>query len=365
MRIAIDARMMGADVTRGIGRYIQELILAMLELHSDNTFVLITRTKDHAFTSYKNVETIVADIPWYGMQEQMQMPNIFRKALADVIHIPHWNIPLFIRGKVAITIHDVLLRHYPASAKSSTRNFFLRTLKSAGYRIILAYAIRRAHAIFVPSHFVAKDLAEFYPAAKKKIIVTGEGMPSPVYKTCTVENFASPYLLYVGSAYPHKGLGSLLIAWNKIRIQYPALRLKIVGEKDIFMMSLEGSQESGDMRIDFVGRIGDKALSRLYAHATAFVFPSLHEGFGLPPLEALAHGTPVIASDAGSLPEVIGPDNAFFFHAGDPDAILTAVDRVLSDPERAHAMVLIASKDCMRRHSWKATAEATIQGYFS
>ncbi len=368
MRIALDARMMGAEATRGIGRYIQELVAAMLEIsktsEEKHTFVLITRQGEHPFFRHPAIETLVADIPWYGVQEQLQMPAVFRRAKADLIHVPHWNIPLGIPGPFVITVHDLLMRHFPQSAKSSTRGWFVRSLKSAGFRVVLDAAVHRSRRILVPSHFVAHDLADLYPDAKAKTTVTGEGMPQIQERPETVGEYTNPYLLYVGSAYPHKGLDTLIAAWPKLSEMHPDLRLKIVGEKDVFMTGLEDEAgSSGLQHIDFLGRVGEEALGRLYAGAAAFVFPSLFEGFGLPPLEALAHGCPVISSDAGSLPEVIGPDNAFFFRAGDTSAMISAVERVLADPAQAHAQARAAARDCARRHAWPEAARATLDAY--
>lgn len=367
MRIAIDARMLGAETTRGIGRYIQELVQALLELTKQNaaryTFVLITRQSEHPFSHHANVETIVADIPWYSVAEQLLMPAIYRRAKADIVHIPHWNVPILFSGPYVVTVHDLLLRHFPQSAKSSTRHGFFRVIKNIGFRIVLDAAVHKACHILVPTHFVARDVSTLYPAEKSKVIVTGEGMPS-VQTRQSIQDQMTPYLLYVGSAYPHKGLDSLFIAWKMIAQSHPNLRLKLVGEKDVFMKELEREVRERDIpRVEFLGRVGDQALQRIYSGATAFVFPSLFEGFGLPPLEALAQGCPVIASDAGSLPEVIGPDNAFFFRAGDPDAIISAVERVLADPAQARIRALVAAHDCAKRHAWFMTARVTLNAY--
>lgn len=367
MRIAIDARMMGAETTRGIGRYIQELIHALLELaeqaSEQHTFILITRQREHPFAQHRRVETIVADIPWYSVAEQLFMPAVFRRANADIVHVPHWNVPLAFFGPCVVTVHDLLLRHFPHSAKSSTRNGFFRAIKTIGFRIVLDAALRKARRILVPTHFVAQDVSTLYPTEKSKVMVTGEGMPS-VQAYAQVQEQSTPYILYVGSAYPHKGLHSLLMAWKQISQSHPDIRLKLVGEKDVFMKGIEQEVRELDIsHVEFLGRVGDQALQHLYAGAIAFVFPSLFEGFGLPPLEALAQGCPVIASDAGSLPEVIGPDNAFFFRAGDSDAIISAVERVLADPAQAHIQALAAAHDCARRHAWSKTARVTLDAY--
>lgn len=360
MRIAIDARMMGAAVSRGIGRYVEELVRAMLDVAPEHRYVLIVRSGKHPFAGHPSVETVVADIPWYGLEEQLRMPRVFRSAKADVVFAPHWNVPLLFRGPLVMTVHDLLLRHEPASAKISTRHPFTRTMKRLGYRVTLASAIRRARTIFVPTEFVKTDAESFYPASRGKVVVTGEGMPQP--KTSAIPpDREAPYLLYVGAGYPHKGLQDLFDAWPRIRANHPTLRLKIAGELDVFMRKHKEATERGGLEgVEFLGAVSDDTLEGLYAGATGFVYPSHFEGFGLPPLEALAHGCPVVSSDAGALVETLGKDAAIFFRAGSSDGILAAVEALFRDPESARRSALRAAPQLAGRHDWHEAARRTI-----
>ena len=374
MRIAIDARMMGPENTRGIGRYIEELIRVMLNQETDNRYVLIVRKPDHPFKDNPAVETVVADIPWYGLAEQFKMSGVFRRTKADLVHVPHWNAPIFYRDPLVITIHDLLLRHYPASAKSSTRGPLIRWLKQAGYRTTIAQAVRHARRILVPTEFVKNDVESFYPSAKGKITVTGEGMPGIVASSShlvarsdqspSYQLPATSYLLYVGSAYPHKGLNDLLAAWPGIKEAYPEIKLVIAGEMDVFMRGVKAEAEGKKLTgIEFLGRISDQRLAELYYQAAALIFPSHFEGFGLPPLEALAHGCPVISSDAASLPEVLGKNGATYFRAGDSGGILAAVRSVLDDLPQARLKAAAAVQELAARHDWKNAAAQTLQAY--
>ena len=176
MKIGIDARMMGPENTRGLGRYIQELTAAMVQIAPEHEFVLVVRSPDHPLSDYPNVRTVVADVPWYSWQEQRQMPRVLRDLKTDVVHIPHWNVPLTYSGPLVVTIHDLLLRHQPASAKASTRSWPVRMIKRAGFRLVLDHAIRVARRICVPTEFVQRDLEHLYPKTMGKVIVTGEGI---------------------------------------------------------------------------------------------------------------------------------------------------------------------------------------------
>lgn len=364
---------MGAKATRGIGRYIEELVRAMLEIAPWHRYVMVTRLANHPFVAHSSVETIVADTPWYSLAEQMKMPRILKSAQADAIHIPHWNVPLtYSSDRLVVTIHDLLLRHESMSARSSTRNFITRSIKRLGYRFTLNHAISAAKKIVVPTTFVANDVASFYPRVASKLIVTGEGMPNlttaglGLSSKFQIPNSKLPttFLLYVGSAYPHKGLVDLLVAWDKLARNYPDLHLIIAGEMDTFMKRMKSfATEKKLLRINFLGSVNDDELDDMYARATALVYPTHFEGFGLPPLEALAAGCPVISSDAPALRETLGSDGATFFHVGDVDGIIAAVEETLRDPTAARNARLAAMTRLAQQHSWKHAAQRTLEVY--
>jgi len=362
MRITLDARMMGPTNTRGIGRYIEELVRAMIEVAPEHQYALIVRDPNHPFTGHASVETMVADIPWYGLREQREMPAVFASTKPDVIHVPHWNVPLSTQRNLVVTIHDLLLRHEPASAKISTRGPVVQTVKRLGYRVVLSAALRHATRILVPTDFVRQDVTSFYPATRDRIRVTGEGMP-PIDPTPS-SPVSPSYLLYVGSAYPHKGLADVFDAWPKIHSDFPELRLKIAGEMDVFMTRFKDRvAQKKLLNIEFLGRAPEQELASLYRGAMACIFPSHFEGFGLPPLEAIAHGCPVIAADAPATVEVLGKAAGTFFRMGEADAILAAVHRVLGAPEEMRRLARAEAPELAHRHSWKLAAERTLRAY--
>src|SRR5207237_229701 len=162
----------------------------------------------------------------------------------------------------------------------------VRLLKRIGYRLVLSHAIRSSRRILVPTQFVADDVRHFYPNSSSKIVVTGEGMAVVSIPT-TYKLTPNSYLLYVGSAYPHKGLTDLVDAWPSISRDHPELTLKIAGSEDAFMKRLKQDVVQHKLeRVHFLGYVDDAELDELYRHAIAFVYPSHFEGFGLPPLEA-------------------------------------------------------------------------------
>ncbi len=357
--------MMTPQATRGIGRYVEELVRAMLEVEPEHTYVLVTRHPIHPFSSHASVETVVADIPWYGVSEQLRMPGVLRSLNADVIHVPHWNVPLLASGPLVVTIHDLLLRHIPQSARISTRSSIVAAVKRVGYRVTLASALSHARRVIVPTQFTSDDVKSFYPSVKEKVVVTGEGMSRHVRPTNgSRKPPREQFLLYVGSAYPHKGLDLLIDAWEELEMRYSGLRLKIAGAEDAFMQKVKlDAQKRGLSRVEFLGYVPDEKLATLYGEAAAFVFPSNFEGFGLPPLEALQAGCPVVSSNAAALPEVLGKDSVFYFQHGSKVAILRAIDRVLQDPIQARRRVAEVLPNLHMRHDWKKAAARTLDVY--
>ena len=310
------------------------------------------------------MEHVRADVPWYGVAEQTQMPSLIARTAPDIVHVPHWNVPVLSGAPRVVTIHDLLLLHEPMSAKSSMRGPATRAIRQMGYRAVLSQAVRSSRRILVPTQWVAEDIKRFFPSLATPVDVTGEGMPDVDASRWVDADPADPYLLYVGSAYPHKNLDVLLDAWTMIAKQHPTLSLVLAGEKDVFMTRLEDHvAREGLSRVRFMGKVSDDVLAELYRKAVAFVFPSRQEGFGLPPLEALAHGCPVIAAKATSLPEVLGQDGAYFFQPSDANDILRAVELVLNDPVGARKQARTQAVVLRQRHDWHRAAERTLEAY--
>jgi len=361
MRIVIDARMMGAGKTRGIGRYIQEVILGMLpQIQENETLVLLERDPENSPFSDTRIEHVKADISWYGWAEQLYMPGCIRSAKPDIFWTPHWNIPLLYRGEILVTIHDLLLLHDAHSAKASTRGRLIHWIKRLGYKLVLRSAIARAKKIVVPSQSVAQDVKNHFSLSQNRIVVTGEGVADlPVGEYS--KQLPDAYLLYVGSAYPHKRLNLLLEAWEKIASGHQKLHLVIAGEEDIFMKHVKQLALSRQLpRIQFLGHVSDAELAYLYAHARAFVFPTSFEGFGLPPLEALNLGCPVIASNIPVLQEILPKTGVTFFQNGSADDMMHAISRVLQQGEAAQEAAKLGGAEARVKYDWNLVAKRTL-----
>ncbi len=350
MRIAIDARMMGAGNTRGIGRYIHETVTAMRAAAPEHEYVLLEPS-----------------IRWYTLAEQLKMPRVLSDARADVVWVPHWNVPLLYRGApLAVTIHDLLLLHQPASAKASMRGPVVAWLKRLGHRVVLRNAIRRAAVILVPTETVRRDVIDHFPDAEKKTRVTGEGitrLPSPA---TSYQLPATSFLFYFGSAYPHKRLDLLLAAWSKLAAAHPDLSLVVGGERDVFLRRVMDEAKRLNLpRVHFSGRLSDEELAAHLSHALVHVHPSSFEGFALPSLEALSLGCPTVVADIPLMREVLPGDGVFFFKNGDPDDMIRAIETVLGARDEAAAAARRGGDDARRRHDWKTVAARTLDALAS
>jgi glycosyltransferase involved in cell wall biosynthesis len=391
MRVCFDARMMGPRNSRGIGRYAEEILRAMLELNSGHRFVLLERDPaSSSFAGHPDVEHVSADIQWYTLKEQFALPRLIASAHADLLHVPHWNVSIFptqprpyATTPRIITIHDLILLEEPASANVTTRGPLVAGVKRIGHRIVLRNALYRSREILVPTEHVKERIAFHCPDLKTPVTVTGEGMPDVDESAWADPDLEHPYFLTVGSAYPHKNLDLVVDAWRTIAERHPGVKLIVVGKKDQFMEKLESrvtSQELQEDRqtpsrltrpnakrqtppVEFRGDVSDEDLKLLYSRSHALIFPSRWEGIGLPPLEALAFGCPVISSDASCMPEVLGGEGILYFNPASADGIVRAVEEVLRNPSGVRGEARRIVPALRKRHDWKAAATRTLEAY--
>lgn len=368
MRIGIDARFYGS-VGKGLGRYTEKLIghLETLASPGDEFFVFLRRENfDEYVPKSEAFHRVLADYPWYGWGEQFRFPFLLGRFRLDLVHFPHFNVPLLYRKPFVVTIHDLILLRYP-TVRNTTRTAALYRLKFLAYRLTIASAVRRARVILTVSRFTERDILREYPESAGKVVVAYEGCEIASGPTGTSaeapgepggRDILSPYFLYVGNAYPHKNLEIFI----PLARRFPETRFVLVGKEDFFYRRLaDAVAASGVDNIVFAGYRTDAELATLYRDATGYVFPSLYEGFGLPPLEAMRFGTPVLASSRGSLPEVLG-DAALYADPERPDGFAEGIAKLLSDPALRSAL---SEKGRLRakKFRWSDMAETSLSAY--
>ena len=364
MRIGLDLRM--ASGGSGIGRYITELSHEILKQDKANRYVLFfhdaAASQDYLQYGHK---IVITGIPHYSLAEQLNLPKILNKENLDLVHFPHFNVPLFYRKPYVVTIHDLTHTLFPGRKKS-------HMVHRLAYRIIFRKAIARAKKVIAVSQATKQDILNHFKVPAEKITVVYEGFKATYSMMDKQEAFekisnrfgiTKPYILYVGEWRRYKNLPLLAQAFDKLRAQGLDLQLVLAGKPDPNYPEIK-DKVFGIKNVNELvapGRVTDDELKLLYNAATLFVLPSLIEGFGLPPLEAAACGTPSALADIPALREVMG-QGAEFFDPNNLDNMTDVLANLLSNPNRLEELANLALNRA-RHFSWKQAAIETINVY--
>ena len=373
MRIGIDARLWNET---GVGRYIRNLVWQLQELDKQNEYVLFVRQgiRDQGLgTREKNWKIVETDIKWHTIQEQLQFPKILEKENLDIVHFPYFSVPIFYNRPFVITIHDLIINHYP-TGKASTLPSPIYYFKLMGYKFVIRRAAQKSQKILTVSQATKDEIVKHLGVSKEKVIVTYEGVErreqgignrEKKEKTLPFTLNASPYFLYVGNAYPHKNLERLIDAFTLIVKDYPDVKLVLVGKKNYFYERLEQRVKAMymDKHILFTGDITEEELISFYRHANSLILPSLMEGFGLPGLEAMEAGCLVIASDIPAFKEIY-QDAAIYFNPLEIESLSATIRKVLTDRKKFQSFIEKGKKR-LTNFSWERMAEETVKIYES
>jgi len=371
MRIGIDARFYGS-VGKGLGRYVSELIDQLERLDQENDYVVFLRRANWDEYAPKNPRftKALAEFPWYGWSEQVWYPLWLRRFKLDLMHFAHFNVPVFYRRPFVVTVHDLILLSHP-TPRATTLGPLLFRVKYFFYKLVIQNALRRARAIITVSEYTRGQILKNFPfVAAKAITVTYEACGSafrsaePVPPGSLPASISRPFILYVGNAYPHKNLERLIEAFAAFRRHgHGDHRLVLVGAEDYFYdrLQLEARRQKLAENVVFYGRADDSELAALYDLAEFYVFPSLCEGFGLPPLEAMCRGLAVASSNASCLPEILG-DAARYFDAADTDKIVEALTEMAGN-EGLRRDLAAKGRAWARRYDWQTCARSTLDVY--
>jgi glycosyltransferase involved in cell wall biosynthesis len=372
MRIGIDARFFGIR-QKGLGRYTQKLIEKLEKIAPQDGCEYFVFLKKENFAEYQpqktNFKKVLADYHWYTLAEQLFFPWMLYRYKLDLVHFPHFNVPIFYGKKFIVTIHDLTLLHFP-TVKNSTLNPFFYRVKFLAYRLVIWLAILRAKWIITISKFTRDDIVSHYGSeSAKKISVTYEACED--YCLLGAEKagdvlrkyaIIKPYLIYVGNAYPHKNLERLVFAFARVAKEEKNLQLVFVGKDDYFYQRLRELVLANEIaNVVFLSDVDDCDLDSLFRYALANVFPSLYEGFGLPPLEAMSKGVPVISSNHPCMREVLG-ESAYFFDGKDVNALAEALKKLIHDADLRRELIEKGFAQ-VKKYSWKKMAQETLEIY--
>ncbi|WP_454061383.1 glycosyltransferase family 4 protein [Candidatus Nitrospira salsa] len=343
----------------GLGRYTRNLIEGLGRVDQTNEYEVLVPVKDLNFPDYPNVRYRFCRYPLFKRRfwEQTATMSVGNY---DLLHFPYDSCLAIKRGKFVVTIHDVKPLLYPKPTKRFNLYGHIK-------RLCIPRPLENIDHIITVSECSRRDIVEYLGIPHEQITVIPQGVEHGLFLPPSTEVTQAqamiPYVLCVAGADPTKNIQSLIHAFSllpeDVRHSHQLIfvgDIKKQGDLPLFV-----KQKGIEKQIVFAGMVSDQQLIRYYQHASLFVFPSLYEGFGLPVLEAMACGCPVVCSNTSSLPEVVG-DAAMMVSPMDVAALEHAMKQVLTDPSLQHRM-RNAGLQRAKQFSWEQTATQTVQLY--
>jgi glycosyltransferase involved in cell wall biosynthesis len=367
MKIGIDARLW--DQT-GVGRYIRNLCINLQKIDKKNQYIIFARSRDLESIKSKinnsNWRIVKTDIRWHSIAEQINFSKVIDKENLDLMHFPYFSLPIFYKKPYVVTIHDLIINHFP-TGKASTLFPIFYYLKLFSYKYIIYMGAKNAKKIITPSNATKEEVIDHLRVDSKKIIVTPEAADENISKESNLQalkQISGKYFLSIGNAYPHKNLEKLLDAFKDVKKDIDDVKLVLVGNNDYFYERIKKRVDEMDISKDvvFFGKATDNELSYLYKNAVCLVMPSLMEGFGLPVLEAMANKCLVICSNIPSLRE-IAKDNAIYFSPSNLEEIKQALKKAYKKDYNIE--ILENAFNESKKFSWEKTAKETLKVYES
>lgn len=369
MRVGLFAdRLVRGGRTTGVGTYINELARGLAAARSDHDFVLFSTPERGSLPSTYVRGISVEVLPWPRRSVQAawivaRRPRINRVGGSlDLLHVLVPTVPVPTDRPLVMTIHDLSPIRFPT--------FF--TLKHrALFRLAVDHARRRACRIVTDSEFTRRDVIDLLAVPADRVtaipLSADEAFAAPPPETVRAvlaeHGVTRPYIVFVGELTRRKRPLALLEAFARVASELPDHTLVFAGQPGLGFDEMLGGVRSHGLedRVVFTGRVAQASLPALMTGADVFVLPSAYEGFGLPVLEAMQCGTPVIVSDAGSLPEVVG-DAGVIVPGGDPDLLAEAIVDVVSD-DACRERLVTRGRSRVAEFSWERTARETIEVY--
>ena len=354
MRIAIDARKL-RDF--GIGTYIRNILMELSRLDRTTEYVVLCRPDDLDTGDVlgTNFRMVPESAPTYSIAEQFKIPLALERERVRMVHEPHYVLPPLVRCRAVVTIHDCIHLMFPQYLPGKLAYVYAKGSMWS--------AARKAHRILTVSEASKRDILRFFDVPPDKVSVIYNAIderflapPNTAHMDLVRQRYQldHPFVLYVGNIKPHKNIQRLIDAFGRVRARgcQDDLKLVIIGDEISKYPTLRQAvhKHKLDKHVRFLGFQPMETLAAFYRLARVFVFPSLYEGFGLPPLEAMACGTPVVTSNVSSLPEVAG-GAALLVDPYDPESIAHGICQALTD-EPLRANLIARGLERARSFSW-------------
>lgn len=353
--ILIDARESGSST----GRYIDKLIEYLAKIHPRYRITVMTTRKrrDYMETIAPKFEVVTTGVKFFSFAEQLRLLQQIKSHKPDLVFFPAVQQPILYRGKTVTTIQDLTTVRFRNPAKNRIIFWF----KTRVYVWVNKIVGRKANHLITPTEFVKDDFARFAHVNSRKITVTHESADKISAKAEPIEALdGKQYIMYIGRPQPHKNLDRLIDAFESMRQKHPELRLVLAGKKDVLYRRYEKDvQRRGIKNVVFTGFVSEGELRWLYENTAAYIFPSLSEGFGLPPLEAMIHGAPVVSSNATCLPEV-NQDAPLYFDPLDVEDMVEKITTMIDDAKLRQKHIARGYK-VAGGYSWERMARQTLE----
>ena len=354
--IVIDARIINSST----GTYVERLLHYLEQIDTTNRYTIIVPTKDISYWKPTNDNfTVVAGyFKNYSFAEQTSFKSFLDSLSPDLVHFCMPQQPLLYKGKTVTTFHDLsLLRVY-----NSDKNWLIYHVKQLVGKFVFRRVAYKTNHIIVPTDFVKDDLVETFSISPDKVTRAYEAADVFVDKIEPYNHPFSRFILYVGQQSDYKNIRRLGEAHQELLSKYPDLGLILVGKLNKSSLANKVFfEKNGYKNVLFTDFIPNSQRDWLYQQAAAYIFPSLTEGFGLPGLEAMGYGAPVISSNETCLPEVYG-DAALYFNPYDPHDMAEKIDSVLADNSLRQQLINNGARQ-ITLYSWHHMAEQTFEVY--
>ena len=354
MRIGIDARMIDSS---GIGTYIKNLIYWLPKV-SNYEYILFGN--EQKLKPY-GLQIVQADFPIYGLKEQLFMSRIINNKNIDLMHFTHYTIPIMYSGNMVVNVHDLIHIVYPEYLPSKFALLYAK--------FMIGSACKKAKRVITISEYTKKDIIKYFQTESKKISITylaaGDIFkPSSIIAEDMKKKYGK-YFLYVGAIRPHKNILFLLESFIKLKKEKNILhKLVLIGKGKIpYINHVRKKISDYSLQNDvlIIEEIKQEELVSFYCGADIFLFPSLYEGFGLPPLEAMSCGCPVISSNTSSLPEVVG-DACILVDPNNMKNFTDSIYNVIIN-ENLKKELIKKGFERLKLFSWEKTAKETVNIY--
>lgn len=369
-RIVVDARESGTST----GRYVDKLIEHMQKIDKTNDYQILYKTGRLGLLKSPNFHEVVCDVKEFTFAEQTKLHKQIKGLKPDLAHFPIVQQPLMYRKPAVTSMLDLTTTRF----KNPAKNSLVFTTKQMVYKYLNRVVAKRSNQIITISNYVRNELIKTYKLPPEKLTTTYCATDKIFEAPVPISGLqATDYILYVGRPQPHKNLSRLIEAFVLLQKKHPKLKLVLAGKKDVLFdhhekraidlglnpdpSTTNNKLQTKNSSVIFTDFVSEGQLRWLYENCRAYVFPSLSEGFGLPGLEAMAHGAPVVSSSATCLPEVYG-HAAHYFSPYSVKEMAEKIDDVLSNKTLRTKLIKNGYQQ-IKKYSWARMAKQTLEVY--